>query len=231
VVAVSEFWLTPPDVPDDERLREHEADFTPLPVVRQCVDRACDIIGPRPYGRGMRMCDPAAGAGAWASELRGCGGDEDRVVAIEKRQEEREHLKRHAHEVHICDALQWATRYRGKSFDLTATNPPFTLLPDFVDAFLQISRHVWMFGRVDALVRGKETSEWLRRRAKNLRCVLVVPGAISFREHGSTDLYQYGLWMFEAPEVGPADGWTTILLPRLDGHLRKWKTRPGTEAV
>jgi hypothetical protein len=228
------FALTSPEVLDDKRLREHEADFTPRPIIRQLLQHAPAVAGWN--GFPSWVCDPAAGAGAWCLEMRLAwegmtswpGEGDFEVVALEVREEEREHLERHADEVHIGDAIEWAKAYRGKTFDVAATNPAFSLFPDYVDAFLPIAHDVWLFAPIDAMVRGEESSEWLAANAKWVRHVLVVPGGIGFRSEGGQDFRQYALWMFSSSATRD-DGWSTTLLPRLPGHDRSWVTRPGTE--
>lgn len=235
------FALTSPEVLDDERLRKHEADFTPRPVIRQLLEHAPSYAGWNGCYAGWNgcptwVCDPAAGAGAWCMEMRAAweggpswpGAGDFECVAIELREEEREHLERHADEVHIGDAIAWATDYKGKTFDVAATNPAFSLFADYVDAFLPICHDVWLFAPVDAMVRGEEPSKWLAANAKWVRHVLWVPGGISFRAEGGQDFRQYGLWMFSNQESS-SRGWPVTLLPRLPGHDRRWVTRPGTE--
>lgn len=237
-------FLTHPEVLDEERLREHGADFTPMPVVRQCLTYACALAGSGFHGHIRHACDPGAGAGAWSAGMRERWPDA-RITAIEKREEEAVHLDRHADVVLIGDALHYADLWDRNfemddfRFDLVATNPDFKLFRDYADTFLQRSPLVWLFAPVEANVRGEEASEWLRDNAKWVKRCLWVPGGIGFRGPGKNakgkpngqDHRQYGLWMLtsDLDEVEDESGWPVTVLPRLPGADRRWKTRPGTE--
>jgi hypothetical protein len=224
------FALTSPEVLDEARLREHEADFTPTPVVRQCLEHAVRLSGWN--GDPERVCDPAAGGGVWLREMARlwpCAY----TLAIEKREEDRAHLERHATDVVIGDALS-SESFCGPwpGVDLFATNPPFSLFRDYVDTLLCKGGDVWLFAPVDANVRGEEPSRWLDDSAFYVRRCLWVRGGIGFRGPGhSQDFRQYGLWMFESnpDHTSDPDGWPVTLLPWLPGSDRRWVTRPGTE--
>lgn len=221
------YALTHPESLDEERLRKYGADFTPMPVVRQCLAHAG---GHSTVGRLVetaRVCDPAAGAGAWALGMRE-RWPSAHVTALEVREEERDHLARAADEVCITDALTWAEAYAGPSFDVAATNPDFKLFAKYAEAFLPIAREVWLFAPIDTKLRGEEGFAWLNENARFVRRALWQPGPISFREGGKADHRQYALWMLSSCPAGRADGWPVHLLPWLPGRDRKWVTRPGT---
>ncbi len=226
MVAVTDFALTHPEDLDDERLRAYEADFTPMPVVRQCLMYGAEFAGF--HASPESVCDPAAGAGAWCAGMRERFVPES-ITAIELRPEERPHLERHADAVLIGDAIQYAESCsRHHAWDLVATNPPFSRFAEYADRFLRLCHDVWLFAPVDALVRGEQANKDLVGLSKYLHRVLWVPGALSFRENRQTDFRQYGLWMFR-DEATDFNTWTVQLLPRLSGEALKWRTRPGTE--
>jgi hypothetical protein len=223
------FALTSPEVLDEARLREHEADFTPMPVVRQCLEHAVRLSGWS--GDPESVCDPAAGGGVWLREMSRlwpCAY----ALAIEKREEERVHLERIATDVVVGDALDHRSYAGLPPVDLFATNPAFSLFCDYADTLLTRAEDVWLFSPIDANVRGEESSKWLEQNAVYVQRCLWVRGGVGFRGPGTNqDFRQYGLWMFRAnpePESGP-DGWPVTLLPWLDGKDRRWVTRPGTE--
>lgn len=233
---MDDFALTHPEAAaDEERLREHEADFTPVPVIRQCLKFAQMLAGWN--GEPEQACDPAAGAGAWAMVMRHLW--HCHVTAIEKRSEELPHLRRNADDAIICDAIDYAKRTVSWRFDVVATNPAFSLFQDYADNFLRLAPHVWLFAPVDANVRGRESSGWLATNAKWVQRCLWVPGGIGFRGPGKNakgkpngqDHRQYCLWMLtsDIDEVRDENGWPVTLLPRLPGHDRRWVIRPGTE--
>jgi hypothetical protein len=154
------------------------------------------------------------------------------IDAIDIRPEEEAHLRRNADTVRIGDALELAKHFGDGEYDAAIDNIPFSLMREFVDAFLRVAHDCWFFAPYDALIRGEDTTEWLRTNAKWLQRVIVVPGAIGFRGPGSSsDFRQYALWCFSADRVRSKYGWDVELLPWLDGADRKWVTRPGTEAV
>jgi hypothetical protein len=236
---MDDFALTHPEAYDEDRLRLHEADFTPRPVVRQCLTYAYAFRGFN--GDPEHAIDPAAGAGVWAKEM-GRRWPNCTIAAIEAREEERQHLEHFADYVLIGDALAHAQSCSESGcFDLAATNPPFSMFREYVDEYLRVCRDVWLFAPIDANVRGEESSTWLRDNAKWVRGCLWVPGGIGFRGPGKTDKgkpngqdhRQYGLWMLSSDKdeanLGSQSGWPVQILPRLPGADRRWVTRPGTE--
>jgi hypothetical protein len=92
--------------PDFERLQEHEAWFTPAPVVWQGLAWVQQNL----LGSGVsRFLDPSAGAGVFGQEAARLWPDSDRY-AIEIREEERRHLKRHHHWVAIGTGPRRSTK-------------------------------------------------------------------------------------------------------------------------
>lgn len=221
--AVGEFQLKHPEVPDVGRLREHEADFTPYPIARQCVG-ALAGIGVAKNVR--RVVDPCAGAGVWCQAARAEWSDAF-VHGVELRAEEREHLEQNADACTIGDFLS----VRVPHCDLVITNPPFSLFESVVDKGLRIARWVCLYAPIDIVLRAKDRAAWLRRNAEYMVAMLVTPGPIGFRGPGtSSDFRAYGLWVFSSSSTGD-HRWGTVLLPMLEGHERKWLTRPGTFEV
>jgi hypothetical protein len=129
----------------EQRYREHEADFTPRLVARPLVA----VTMPRAVGRyllnvpdgsrPLRVLGICSGPGVFESEvLRWCvaQGINVHITAVEIRPEEREHLRRHAHEIVIGDWHEglgmvrdgdgWVWGATSPAFDLVIGNPAFS---------------------------------------------------------------------------------------------------------
>lgn len=220
------------DSPHD-RYRDHEADFTPAPLVSQLFG----WIASRTDLRVRKFLDMSAGAGVFGREAKRTWPNSYRV-AVEPRIEEHDHLEHNCNEVFPCtfDTAMRSPRFKDHRFDLAATNPPFTLALDFVRkvmaanppgmlALLQLDD----FGqRSDGGVKVfGEFCPWVQLR---------IPGAIKFRtginpkseKPYTADLRSYSWWIW-TPTTIDSKMWVTENLPRLPACDRQWKVRPGTE--
>jgi len=225
-------FLTHPEEHDEERLRLHEADFTPRPVVRQCLRAAREHSPWRSVTKTgeLRIVDGAAGAGVWAQEAWRMFPMAS-VVAVELREEETPHLMRHQQrleiDVIIGDFFALSHKDMGEP-DILATNPAFSRFCDYVDRCIEFGMGAWLYAPIDIKLRGAEGCEWWDSRKKWLREVLVTAGPVGFRGRGGgSDNRVMALWVF-SPDA--SDRPTKFeILPLLEGKDRRWVTRPGTE--
>lgn len=222
-------FLTHPEPElDEQRLREHEADFTPYPVALQCVKAARDYYyGGRDEPHGLHVMDPAAGAGVWLQAAHAVL-DISHAWAIEKRAEEEPNLLRTTPDVEIADFLSLPPS-RG-AYDIALTNVPFSLFVEYCWRSLEWAEMAWLFAPIDVCTRGADKVAAFRDLLPFVDILFIVPGAIGYRGPGtSSDFRTYGLWCLHQDSVGDADGHLTTYLEMLPGHDRKWVTRPGTE--
>ena len=128
----------------EQRYREHEADFTPRPVARALVAATMPRVVERYWQRPdeprlIRVLGVCSGAGVFESEvLRWCvlNHVDVHITAVEIRPEERENLRRHAHDVVIGDWHEglgmrrdgdgWVWRDEPPKYDLVIGNPAFS---------------------------------------------------------------------------------------------------------
>ena len=239
----------PPEF-DPARLREHEADFTPLGVVRQFVDWLC---ARQPNGWSPLACkrilDPSAGAGAYGAVLR-ARFPRAHLTAIELRPEERPHLERHYDEVIIGDARVELAKLAeaGRRFDLIATNPPFTLLVDLLKLCLPLlgdDAVLALFG-LTQWGQAEDHHETLDQHRPFGQAR--VGGRVRFRsglnpktgKPWSADAREYCHWVWsQIGRLVPVDPdrrvpleheeWFVWQLPPLPAEDRAWTIRPGTE--
>ena len=235
--------------PDHEHLRSFDADFTPEPVVLQFLTTLRDS-GLEAH----RILDPAAGAGVFGKVAREVWPNAF-IEAIEPRYEELPYLGRYYDKIHHStfidairdDQLSCGPGMNLPRYDLIATNPPFSLWREFVRQSLPL---IWR-GRLALLgltswgSRSEDGydlfEEWKPDRQSR------IPGTINFRGPGvnpetgkkwSTDARDYCWWQWaKGPEHlsrirGRRPGrdgltWVAENLPRLQGHERRWKTKPG----
>jgi len=215
-----------------DRLREFEVDYTPGPVVRQGLAWALRHVGmPR------RFLDPAAGAGVFAQQLDALGHDPDHGFrwAVEPRPEERGNLRRHYHSVASCRFEECEDF--GGPFDLIATNPPFSVWPQFLARSLDLvsDRGAVLFYGSLAWGQSGEGAEVFSRLPPTA-CARVV-GRVHHRGPGvnpktgkpwGADLRDMCWWLWDRGSKHRAP-WLTENLPPLPAESRRWIVRPGTE--
>ncbi len=220
------FLTHPEPEPDEERLREHEADFTPLPVARHCLRRASELRIQDFDSWYGRILDPCAGAGVWCQAAR-AEYDVSHVMAVEAREEEHQYLRAHADDIVIGDYLETDVRGRGFRFDLGVANPPFSRFFAFVEKMLDDCQEAAVFAPIDVKMRSEEGAKAWEKLSRYLDSVFVVPGPIYFRGPGeNADFRTYALHVFNRCRVVNPEFHVLDWLP---SHDRKWVTRPGTE--
>jgi SAM-dependent methyltransferase len=214
--------------PDLERLREHDADFTPRGVVRQIVQRLRWLMDGPPT---RRILDPAAGHGVYADELRRAFAGAH-ITAVEVRDECGIDLERYADALYLT-AFEVFAETRPEPFDLIVTNPPFRYWARFVDLALQMLKP-------GGLVCFLGLSTWGQSATVAESFVpqqqLRVVGRIGYRGPGinpatdapwGTDQRDYSHWLWSP--TWEHRWWSAENLPALAAPDRTWSVVPGTE--
>lgn len=218
-----------------ERMREYQADLTPLPVIMQgleWVESKMDLLDPP-----KSILDPCAGSGAFAVCIRHLWPDA-KIFAIEPRQEEEKHLKQHYDDYvigYIGDCIDQISEWG--PFDLITTNPAFRLIAPKVGLGLPqlLAPHT------KGVMHFLGQDDVGQRSAAGVRLFQTFPparqgritGPIGFRgPKFAQDARDYSWWVWKGLPMSqpkPIPSWTTDNLPSLDSYLRKWKISPGTE--
>lgn len=222
--------------PNHKRLRKYEADFTPLPVVRQGLRWLADQI-PAP----RTVFDPCAGPGGFGQVVGEVWPDAHRY-GVDIRAEELPGLQRNYDTYAVCDwkELDPETRY-----DLVTTNPAFGEIVDLIEHYVVGDRiptvgALVLFGLRDVLSRAEGKVELLMRAVPTMEAG--VSGPIHFRgpginpdtgkRHGAdTRSYSWWVWRKRHPSlVAARPVWPYFQLPWLPGPDRRWRVRPGDPA-
>jgi len=222
-------FLTVQEPPvDPVRAKEFEAAFTPFPVAHQALHRAAEYFGllPRrhlgtPVGQ---FLDPAAGAGVWCQAARKVFGSGHFAFAVEARAEESACLKRNADDFAIADFLKLGLST--SSFDMAATNPPFSFFAEYAEECMRVADRCWLYAPCDISMRKVEAAEWFVENQKWVAAEFTTAGPVAFKGGSDSDFRHYSLWCMADNET---KGWHRELLPVLPGHDRRWVDRPGTE--
>jgi hypothetical protein len=194
---------------------EHEAYFTPLPVVQQGFGSFASIIDPQV------VIDLGAGSGGFGQIAAQRWPNAERI-AVEIRASEAVHLRRHYGRVIIDDV----TACPLPAADLIVSNPPFSLALKFLERAMTVVRPG---GLVAFLVRqtwgdADEVEAYLRRWPPIAE--LTVSGRVSMAAAGESSKDQFGYqWMLFSTRPGT---WPRRPLPRLDRLSLGWMARPGT---
>ncbi len=218
---------------DPQRLRDHDADFTPIAVVLQWLIYLRDQVGLEP----KRILDPSAGAGAFGRCARVVWPDA-KLTAVEIRWEEIDTCRKHYDGTFIQDFLEWTNTYE-EPFDLIITNPPFKFWEAFLRRSLELAApdgYISFLGLNGIGQRSEDGTKMFEEIAPIRQSR--IQGSLGFRDMdglnvkgkpNGTDLRDYSWWTFQPEDTGPG-AWLGENLPRLDTPLRQWrKRRPGTE--
>lgn len=235
--------------PSEERLREHQADFTPEPVVRQALSLMAHRITDddqraRRQSHGLincrrkpRILDIGAGGGVFGKVAREIWPHAE-IVAVENRPEEFGNLCRHYDEVWTMPIATFASGVvcHPGTFELVVGNPPWR--SDWGDcALLGLSLLAY---RGKLLLLGPSTWGHSEEGAERADVFRMQPPAAQWRIHGriafrggaAADNRKCSWWVWrEGDEQHPLGGpcWIASDLPELPREDRRWRVRPGTE--
>jgi hypothetical protein len=227
--------------PDNARLLEMDADFTPTGVVLQyLIDlRERHRLNP------SSILDGAAGPGVFGRCARYVWPDAV-IVGVELRGEEATHLGEMLDQgvynaLHVgVDFREYAQSVVGvERFDLAVTNPPFTLWREYVELtrpLLNDHGLLSLLGLNGWGQRSTDGSVFFEQCSPDRQSRIC--GSIGFRGDRTnpktgklygTDTRDYSWWSWMGEELD-GGGWITENLPRLESPLRRWKgRRPGEE--
>lgn len=199
-----------------QRWLDHDAWFTPGDCAEQVMRGARDL-GVEPES----IVDLGAGPGGWLQRANFVWPRAHRT-AIEIRPEERPHLERWAHTIHIAD---FRTVQLPRRVDLIVGNFAFSeLCPKLHWSF---ARARWVLTLVPAgfgAAEGAEQLLQLRPPQHSLR----LAGRISFM-NGATDFQHHEALLWDTDSQS-GDQWCTHPLALLPWSSRRWIIRPGEES-
>jgi predicted RNA methylase len=201
------------EVPSEKRLAKFEVNYTPISVVRQCLTK----LKQRHDLKVKSFLDPSAGSGVYCKVVRELWPSAY-ICAVEPREEEREGLLKLADDVTIdtFDHASWSPN----SFDLIATNPPFTFTHALVRSIIEngLCDMLFLLDKTQAFQRSKAGVKLLEDcpPAEEYR----IAQSIRFRAKGSGDsiCYSHWLWNLNTASLGH---WNAIQLPLLDAAERR----------
>lgn len=220
-----------------ERHAQYSFDATPCPVIFQGLTATRDVC---PQLRKLRkFCDPGAGSGAFGMVARRVFGSQILSVAIEPREEELPHLRRHYDAVYIDTMQACAEIPRGADFDLISTNPKFEIWHEVVP---------WALDRLapDGVLSLYGRTYWGHSKEPAERSDLFkkYPPLITMRVGGrtrhrvgrnedgkpfATDSHKYSWWVWDKSRPGIPGVRIQIDLPQLEPHELRFTTIPGQE--
>lgn len=233
--------------PDRERWADHDADFTPLPVIRQGLVEIFRLLAfvRRKNSFVRSALDPNAGAGGFGVVFRELFNA--RTYGIEIREEERENIKRNYDYSVVGDVLaEGVIDSLGIApiIDLVATNPAWgSVWPKVAAIAIARAKVVALLGP-STWGHSREPSEALDLFEAHPPWVqLRIPGRLQFRTginpHTGTKYsadnrkLSWWVWAREVPplviDVGTTrPRWATLTLEELPLPSRRWSVRPGT---
>lgn len=229
--------------PDHERLRTHDADFTPQGIVRQGLTVARFDLGVGHTVSPIRFLDPSSGAGVFGLEARNVFGNRSlhplHTVGVELRSEELPWIERNYDEALVGRSFEHVDLGQAR-FDLIATNPPFSLFPLFLRRcrpLLDDCGYLMMLG-LSTWGQSAEGAELFAEHPPIYQ--YRITGRIGFRGPGTnpktkkpwgTDQRDYSWWVWTSDVSSGLRGelcWFTRNLPTLPTAQRTWRVKPGT---
>jgi hypothetical protein len=224
--------------PDYDRLREFDADFTPGPVVHQGLATVAELLPEDP----ALVLDPSAGAGVFGQQAK-VVWPSARLIGLEPRAEEGAHLAQNYTRHATTTFQEWA---EGDIADarpnLIATNPPFSLFPEFVELGLDLLSDTGMLMLLGLSTWG-QSADGIRLFDRFWPALQIrIGGRIGFRGPGinpkngkpwGVDQRDYSWWIWVPGRIVPRfygrPYWRTLQLPVLSTAQRTWREKPGTE--
>lgn len=186
---------------------DHQADYTPLGVVRQILGTL--DISP------STILDPSTGAGAWArvAKERWPGAY---IESFEIRPEE-QRGRQYADAFHLQGFERGVCRK--EAYDLIATNPPFKYATEWVPDMLALLEPggllVW-YGLSNLGQRSKASRDLFRTSSPILQ--LRIAGGVRHRMTGSGDQRDVSAWIWR--KGASPDGWVCRNLPEMGSKQR-----------
>lgn len=227
---------------DAETLAALEVDYTPPAVAVQlllALRRELADLG-LSAGTGHAL-DPSAGSGCWGRAMRAVLGPDVLLVGVEPRESEALNVRRTYDEGHCYD-FRSILRLHRWSYDLVATNPPFSAFEP--GEFWPMALHEAGLLHPCSIVALLGLSSWGQSegaagslRAWSPALQLRLGGRAAFRGGGQTDAREYSLWVWSCADrsrcIGRRPSWRTVQLPALPTALRRWSPAavPGTYAI
>lgn len=213
----------------DVRWLEHDAYFTPGPAAEQHLRGVAALL------RHERRPDPAvvvdvgAGAGVYLQRAR-LVWPRARLVAVEVRPEEAEHLRRWADVVVIAAyddaAVADAIGERGGDHEAVVGNFPFK---DAAAISLWARRRgSTVSSLLPAGFGDREDAEAILVDDPPTHSLRPTGGRMGFLGDGKDFQHHEALTWLPGP-ARPWGGWRTLPLPPLPDWMRRWHVRPGTE--
>lgn len=216
---------------DAQVLAALEVDYTPLAVAVQLLLALRQHMGDSWQPR--RALDPAAGSGCWGRAMRAVLGDSVELVGVEPRVSEEANLVAYdAAFVLTLERFIEATRGGSKTYDLVATNSPFSAFKPvpfwpltLLNAGLLHDESIVALYGLSSWGQSEEAQATMRSWSPWLQ--LRLGGRAAHRGSGQTDARDYSLWVWSCAEgrsheMGARPSWRTEQLPVLPAALRRW---------
>jgi hypothetical protein len=235
-----------PLAPDQERLRLHEADLTPVCVALVGAARALrEWLAPGPPFGGhltppLEVLIPCAGHGVFVQAIRALAplllSRRVQITAVDLRVELLPALDQLADSTILGDATTLAAN--ASSFSLAIDNPGFTLIPELIGHLPSLMRPE---GRIVFLAHTGLGQRSTKRSWMAQHCPIEqwrVRGDVSYRDDQinprtgqpyEADQRDYSFWCWSAHPAHlarPGSSWYCLDLPVLPRPLRRWSRSP-----
>ena len=224
-----------------ERDREFEVDYTPSGVVRQGLDWLANYYAAAEGWPPLRVLDPCAGAGVFGQQAKKVWPALMLLTGVEPRSEEHDEgniLRNYSDTVHGlgrrvgCTAQEYAAE-SSTGYDITATNPPFTLWDTILRLYLPRSKWVMLYGTISWGCSEEGNATFAEHPP--FACGRVV-GRVHHRGPGlnpetgrpwGADQRDVCWWLWKSGHTMPT--WSTENLAPLTAAERRWTAKPGSE--